>query len=72
MTAAVHLFTVPGLQVSVHNRVSWHLGVLLLGGCGYAARCDGSGEGNDVVVGLGGGSWVSLVGVVGQCGWFCK
>jgi len=46
----------------VHDRVSWHLGVLTLGGGhGHAARCGGGSEGDDVVAGLGGSSWVSLV-----------
>jgi hypothetical protein len=41
----------------VHDRVSWHSGVSRLGGgCGRAARRGGSGEGDDVVAGLGGGS----------------
>ena len=57
----------------VHDRMSWHLGVSTLGGgCGRAARRDGSGEGDDVVADLGGGSWALLAGVVGRRGRFCK
>jgi len=41
-------------------------------GCGRAARRGGSGEGDDVVAGLSGGSWVSLARVVGRRGRFCK
>jgi len=45
----------------VHNRVSWHSGVLTLGsGRGRTARRGGGSEGDDVVAGLGGGSWASL------------
>ena len=50
----------------LHDRVSWHLGVSTLGsGCGHAAQHDGSGKADDVAAGSGGGSWVSLAGVVG-------